>query len=130
MCFTNQKKRINLNFISCFSFLLQILAIYTVITLNTIGAKASVRTQQLWSNYPTERCSTDSSLKYLSGNALADTTNCLGPNDAPYPTYVYNLSSCLFNSYRHAIIRNGVNCSESTEPVVWSSVSNSNKRSN
>lgn len=32
------------------------------------------------------KCSGSASLKYLSGDALTDAPNCLGPNNAPYPS--------------------------------------------
>ncbi|EAT34653.1 AAEL013120-PA [Aedes aegypti] len=45
-------------------------------------------TQSLWPNFQTEKCSSGGSLKYISGNALTDSPNCLGPNNAPYPSNV------------------------------------------
>ncbi|XP_055912321.1 uncharacterized protein LOC129946228 isoform X2 [Eupeodes corollae] len=53
-----------------------------LITLNTYIVNAA-----LWSNYASEeKCSGPSGLKYLSGDALRDSPNCLGPNNAPYPS--------------------------------------------
>ncbi|XP_038121872.1 uncharacterized protein LOC6034611 [Culex quinquefasciatus] len=51
--------------------------------------------QSLWPNLPSsveqhqtllEKCSSSGNLKYISGNALTDSPNCLGPNNAPYPS--------------------------------------------
>lgn len=46
---------------------------------------SSVRSKSLWTSYSTERCTSDTQLKYVSGNALMDDVNCIGPNDSPYP---------------------------------------------
>ncbi|KFB48757.1 AGAP005368-PA-like protein [Anopheles sinensis] len=52
---------------------------------------SSARAHTLWSDglsnggATPERCSSSGSLKYLSGDALTDSTNCIGPNNAPYP---------------------------------------------
>lgn len=53
-------------------------------------AHSSARSKSVWSSFETaDRCSTDTKLKYLSGNALTDDVNCVGPNDSPYPRYTY-----------------------------------------
>ncbi|XP_058461653.1 uncharacterized protein LOC131436766 [Malaya genurostris] len=44
--------------------------------------------QALWPNLATEKCSSSGNLKYISGNALTDSSNCIGPNNAPYPASV------------------------------------------
>ncbi|XP_041770222.1 uncharacterized protein LOC121592652 [Anopheles merus] len=54
-------------------------------------SSTSARAHTLWSDGPAaagssvEKCSPSGSLKYLSGDALTDSPNCLGPNNAPYP---------------------------------------------
>lgn len=64
----------------------QILTIYAIFSLCKLSVvQASIRSQTSWPTYPTEKCSSDTKLKYLSGNALTDSLNCLGPNDSPYP---------------------------------------------
>lgn len=53
-----------------------------------IALSMQVVSAALWSNYDTEKaekCSGSVGLKYLSGNALIDSPNCLGPNNSPYP---------------------------------------------
>ncbi|XP_036222164.1 uncharacterized protein [Bactrocera oleae] len=54
-----------------------------------IALSMQVVSAALWSNYDTEKaekCSGSVGLKYLSGNALIDSPNCLGPNNSPYPS--------------------------------------------
>lgn len=34
----------------------------------------------------TEKCSSSVGLKYISGDALRDSPDCIGPNNAPYPS--------------------------------------------
>lgn len=68
----------------------QLLAIYTLFTLYTLTEVDSSldtfsRSMPSWTAHPTEKCNTDSKLKYLSGDALSASTNCVGPNGAPYP---------------------------------------------
>lgn len=56
-------------------------------------AKAPVDILQLWPGnllrQPTARqlqsCTGGKGLKFISGDALADGTNCMGPNNQPYP---------------------------------------------
>lgn len=49
---------------------------------------------------PPSKCAGARGLKYLSGDALTDSPDCLGPNNAPYPRYVsvcvthYALTQC------------------------------------
>lgn len=69
-----------------FSFFgLQILALFCIIALNIHTTYGS-----LWPSFQNEqqssqRCSGAKGLKYLSGDALTDSMDCLGPNNAPYP---------------------------------------------
>ncbi|XP_059613196.1 uncharacterized protein LOC132259541 [Phlebotomus argentipes] len=43
--------------------------------------------QQLWpGSLGQEKCSSGGGLKYISGDALTDSPDCLGPNSAPYPS--------------------------------------------
>ena len=44
--------------------------------------------QTLWSDFTEEQCSSSSNLNYISGDALKDSPNCIGPNNAPYPRYI------------------------------------------
>lgn len=61
---------------------LQIVSIYLVISLHKLTVHGA---QPLWPG--NEKCSGNSAinLKYLSGDALTDSTDCLGPNNLPYP---------------------------------------------
>ncbi|XP_037818902.1 uncharacterized protein LOC119613394 [Lucilia sericata] len=72
----------------------KILALFCIINLNVHIASAS-----LWNSYGSSsssssdsktlslaRCSGGRGLKYLSGDALTDSPDCLGPNNAPYPS--------------------------------------------
>lgn len=46
--------------------------------------------QTLWPGFNTqEKCSGSRGLKYLSGDALVDSLNCVGPNNVPYPRYIF-----------------------------------------
>lgn len=49
------------------------------IALNSIAVHA---VESLWTD---EQCSNGANLKYLSGDALRESLNCVGPNNAPYP---------------------------------------------
>lgn len=43
----------------------------------------------LWGGYEdqrAEKCSSSGGLKYISGDALRDSPDCIGPNNAPYPS--------------------------------------------
>lgn len=69
----------------------QTFTVCTVITLCTLPLVHSTlraKSSTLWPTYPAEECTADTKLKYLSGNALTDDTNCIGPNGSPYPRYV------------------------------------------
>jgi hypothetical protein len=68
-----------------FGALSQILA--TISLLLSISITSS---QSLWPNYSAERCNGGNKLKYLSGDALTDPSNCIGPNGQPYPASTIN----------------------------------------
>uniref|UniRef100_A0A1A9ZS94 Uncharacterized protein n=1 Tax=Glossina pallidipes TaxID=7398 RepID=A0A1A9ZS94_GLOPL len=66
----------------------QILAVFYFIYINMHITYAS-----LWPSFINEtqldklnRCNGGQGLKYLSGDALTDSNDCLGPNNAPYPS--------------------------------------------
>lgn len=40
--------------------------------------------------FPHTKCSHKNGLKYLSGDALTDDINCIGPDNMPYPTSAIN----------------------------------------
>lgn len=65
-------------------FYSQIFAVIFVLITFT-QTKLAHATQSLWPGYSQEKCSGSQGLKYLSGDALVDSTNCIGPNNAPYP---------------------------------------------
>lgn len=45
----------------------------------------------LWPSLLAEKCAgVPSKLKYLSGDALIDSPNCIGPNNVPYPSSTIN----------------------------------------
>lgn len=46
----------------------------------------SVATESLWANMDQKCTGNGAKLKYLSGDALTDSPNCLGPNSMPYPS--------------------------------------------
>ncbi|XP_055382489.1 uncharacterized protein LOC129612754 [Condylostylus longicornis] len=61
--------------------------IFLTIFLTILYQQIIIVNAALWSNYPThEKCSNKPSLKYLSGDALTDDINCIGPNNSPYPS--------------------------------------------
>lgn len=72
------------NFFFLFLIYLQSLAVLILFTYITQLTKA----QSLWPNFSFEKCSVGNGLKYISGNALTDSPNCVGPNSAPYPRYI------------------------------------------
>lgn len=46
-------------------------------------------TASLWGGFDSEgaeKCSSSVGLKYISGDALRDSTDCIGPNNVPYPS--------------------------------------------
>ncbi|XP_055701836.1 uncharacterized protein LOC129801100 [Phlebotomus papatasi] len=48
--------------------------------------------QQLWpGTIGQDKCTSGRGLKYISGDALTDSPNCIGPNSAPYPRASINL---------------------------------------
>ncbi|CAD7080750.1 unnamed protein product [Hermetia illucens] len=65
----------------CCSSSIKILTFLLVFTLHKHTVNSS-----LWSSYTDEKCSGGAGLKYLSGDALTDSPNCLGPNNVPYPS--------------------------------------------
>uniref|UniRef100_A0A182PB61 OAR domain-containing protein n=1 Tax=Anopheles epiroticus TaxID=199890 RepID=A0A182PB61_9DIPT len=73
-----------------------VICLITLLLLPAYGPRLayssnSARAHTLWSDGPAaaggsvEKCSSSGSLKYLSGDALTDSPNCVGPNNAPYP---------------------------------------------
>lgn len=61
--------------------------------LTTISLLLSISitsSQSLWPNYSAEKCNDGNKLKYLSGDALTDHSNCIGPNGLPYPASTIN----------------------------------------
>ena len=69
--------------------------IFTVLAVFTQIAKAA---QSLWTDYPTDKCSNSGNFKYISGNALTDAPNCVGPNNAPYPSSLISRTFSNWNS--------------------------------
>lgn len=80
-------------------FYLQICSVIVILVLQSSAAhnsnsKGALDPLQLWpgnilSRQPTARqlspCAGGKGLKYISGDALSDGTNCVGPNNQPYP---------------------------------------------
>jgi hypothetical protein len=64
-------------------FFLQLLATFSIF-LSVLTTSSSL--ESLWPNYSLEKCSGGGKLKYISGDALSDPSNCLGPNGLPYPS--------------------------------------------
>ncbi|XP_055323078.1 uncharacterized protein LOC129578459 [Sitodiplosis mosellana] len=66
----------------------KVLTVYSIFTIcvSSLVHSERVRSKSMWSSYPTERCTADTKLKYMSGNALTDDVNCIGPNNTPYPS--------------------------------------------
>jgi hypothetical protein len=68
-----------------FWFFFQLIA-----TLGILLGVFSSTAQSLWPNLG-EKCNGGGAkLKYLSGDALIDSTNCVGPNNIPYPSSTIN----------------------------------------
>uniref|UniRef100_A0A0A1XM70 Aspartate carbamoyltransferase regulatory chain n=1 Tax=Zeugodacus cucurbitae TaxID=28588 RepID=A0A0A1XM70_ZEUCU len=54
-----------------------------------VALTMQIASAALWSNFDNEKaekCSGGAGLKYLSGDALIDSPDCLGPNNSPYPS--------------------------------------------
>jgi len=65
----------------------RVLTFFLALFICTIPlAYSSAQYKSLWPTYSTERCTSDSKLRYLSGNALTDDINCIGPNNQAYPS--------------------------------------------
>ncbi|XP_004526803.1 uncharacterized protein LOC101449342 [Ceratitis capitata] len=59
------------------------------LALVIIALTMQMTNASLWSSYDSEKaekCSGGVGLKYLSGDALTDSPDCLGPNNSPYPS--------------------------------------------
>lgn len=62
-----------------------------IATLGVLLGMFSSSAQSLWPNLNAEKCAgVASKLKYLSGDALIDSPNCIGPNHLPYPSSTIN----------------------------------------
>lgn len=57
-----------------------------IATIGILLGVFSSTAQSLWPNLEGKCSGTGSSLKYLSGDALLDSANCIGPNNVPYPS--------------------------------------------
>lgn len=57
-----------------------------IATIGILLGVFSSTAQSLWPNLEGKCSGTGSSLKYLSGDALLDSPNCIGPNNVPYPS--------------------------------------------
>lgn len=57
-----------------------------IATISLIISIFITTAESLWPNFSSEKCNGGGKLKYLSGDALTDTTNCIGPNGLPYPS--------------------------------------------
>lgn len=82
-------------------FYLQIFSVIVTILVLQCSALSNIKSasdggamdrQQLWpgnilrpSPRQLQSCAGGKGLKYISGDALADGTNCVGPNNQPYP---------------------------------------------
>jgi hypothetical protein len=66
-----------------FQFASQLIA-----TISLIISIFITTAESLWPNLSTDKCSGvgGGNLKYLSGDALTDSPNCIGPNGLPYPS--------------------------------------------
>uniref|UniRef100_A0A1B0DJE1 Uncharacterized protein n=1 Tax=Phlebotomus papatasi TaxID=29031 RepID=A0A1B0DJE1_PHLPP len=68
--------------IMAFFSVIQIFAVLFIIT----HYKYTEAVQQLWpGTIGQDKCTSGRGLKYISGDALTDSPNCIGPNSAPYP---------------------------------------------
>ncbi|XP_055610632.1 uncharacterized protein LOC129757434 [Uranotaenia lowii] len=57
-----------------------------ILTLLLTCIHLSRAAQSLWPHLSADKCSGSGTFKYISGNALTDSPNCVGPNNAPYPS--------------------------------------------
>lgn len=83
ICFTIKNlHKFNENFLRRFQL---------IATLGIILSVFSSTALSLWPNIA-EKCNGGggAKLKYLSGDALTDSTNCIGPNNQPYPSSTIN----------------------------------------
>lgn len=67
-----------------FQFYSQLIA-----TISLVFSIFITTAESLWPNFSSERCGSGK-LKYLTGDALADSTSCIGPNGLPYPSSTIN----------------------------------------
>jgi hypothetical protein len=60
------------------------IVIFTTVVILQI--KYTSATPALWPNFTQEKCNGGRGLKYIAGDALVDSPNCIGPNNSPYPS--------------------------------------------
>lgn len=107
--FSSERKKL----ISLWPFhLLFYLQIFSVVILilqcsaaHSSNSNGALDTQQLWpgnilnrsaaSPRQLQACTGGKGLKYISGDALMDGTNCVGPNNQPYPKWVWKCGKLL-----------------------------------
>ena len=73
-----------------FKFLTSFIKFQLIATLGVLLGIFSSTAQSLWPDL-SEKCQGNGSkLKYLSGDALIDSPNCMGPKNLPYPSATIN----------------------------------------
>lgn len=77
--------------IECFNISIYFFFLQLITALSFILGAFSTTAQSLWPNL-SDKCGSGGGgkLKYLSGDALTDSLNCIGPNHLPYPHAMIN----------------------------------------
>lgn len=89
-----------------------------IAALSFILSAFSTTAQSLWPSLEDNKCGGDTGgkLKYLSGDALTDSLNCIGPNHLPYPHAMINRA--FSNSGSSSSSRRGRQSSQFTQPTL------------
>lgn len=95
-----------------FQFVSQLIA-----TISLIISIFITTAESLWPNLSTDKCSGGGGgkLKYLSGDALTDSLNCIGPNGLPYP------SSTIGRAFGGSTRKGRSHVSATVDPIVMQS---------
>ncbi|XP_070509712.1 uncharacterized protein [Chironomus tepperi] len=88
-----------------------------IATISLIISIFITTAESLWPNLSTEKCSGGGggNLKYLSGDALTDSLNCIGPNGLPYP------SSTIGRAFGGSSRKGRSHVSATVDPIVMQS---------
>lgn len=88
-----------------------------IAALSFILSAFSTTAQSLWPSLEDNKCGgAGGKLKYLSGDALTDSLNCIGPNHLPYPHAMINRA--FSSSGSSSSSRRGRQSSQFTQPTL------------